>query len=485
MLLNKHKSKKELSRKARYFKYARRVLLIYIIYLFVGALLPFASTKQVSAENKAALTEALDLSSGTYAERATILETNSDALLWRLAAIQAAEERIIISSFSIRPSESWSDIGSALHAAADRGVQVQILVDGALSRLHMGRKDEFYALGCHENIEIKYYNTVSFLKPWTFNGRLHDKYLIADNKYLIVGGRNCFDYFLGDYESVSTGYDRDVFIFNEHYGSDDGNASIVSRVTDYFEEMWISSACKTKFADVPFYKNITSAQEAIISHDRVTTMAVPDEATIMSGTVPVEHISFIANPIHIFNKEPFVWEAMLSLMENANERVLIQTPYIVCSGDMYEGLSSLSDSVSTEILINSIASGGNIVTSSDYLKNKQKVVDTGIDLYEYQGDYSSHAKSAVIDDNISIIGSFNFDMRSTYIDTEMIMVIYGEEFNALLTDYIEEKQTEALLLDSNGNYVENKTTPVKETDSAKMRTIRILSIFSGAFRNLL
>lgn len=91
------------------------------------------------------------------------------------------------------------DIFSSLLEAADRGVKVQILVDGLYGTLHMEGNPIFYAAGTNPNIEIKFYNIPNPLKPWTINGRMHDKYLLVDDKLLLLGGRNTFDYFLGEY----------------------------------------------------------------------------------------------------------------------------------------------------------------------------------------------------------------------------------------------------------------------------------------------
>lgn len=47
-----------------------------------------------------------------------------------------------------------------------------------------------YATAHHENMELKLYEPLDLIRPWTWNNRLHDKYIIADNKLAIIGGRN-------------------------------------------------------------------------------------------------------------------------------------------------------------------------------------------------------------------------------------------------------------------------------------------------------
>lgn len=45
------------------------------------------------------------------------------------------------------------------------------------------------------------------------------------------------------------------------------------------------------------------------------------------------------------------------------------------------------------------------------------MLGTGLEVWEYEGGYSYHGKSVLIDDDISVVGSFNIDMRSVYLDT--------------------------------------------------------------------
>ena len=49
---------------------------------------------------------------------------------------------------------------------------------------------------------------------------------------------------------------------------------------------------------------------------------------------------------------------------------------------------------------------------------RSRIHATGIKLLEYEGGVSYHGKSIVVDDDLSIVGSFNMDMRSVYLDTD-------------------------------------------------------------------
>jgi putative cardiolipin synthase len=82
------------------------------------------------------------------------------------------------------------------------------------------------------------------------------------------------------------------------------------------------------------------------------------------------------------------------------------------------------------------------------------MVESGIELYEWrpdadgclqwiknpghcqQGGVSLHAKSAVFDRKVLYIGSFNFNLRSVYLNGETILIIYSPELSQRVADDI-------------------------------------------------
>ena len=455
------------------------VLLVYLLYVIVGMLAPFIHLKSVSAEGKTQIqAENFYRKPGEKeTDRAKIVEENQEALDVRLDMIRRAKKEIIISTFDIREGSSTDDTFAALTAAAQRGVKVKILVDGLYGTLHMSGKDIFQAAGSHPNIEIRFYNTPNPLKPWTIHGCLHDKYLVVDDQYLLMGGRNMFDYFIGTHKGKSTGLDREILIVNT--GGEKNSA--VYQVKDYFEEVWNLDVCKRKFDSRSKEKRSGKIKE-LLKHEKELDVPVFDYEEI---TVPVKKATLVTNPTHIYGKEPYVWETMKQLMLDADERVLIHTPYAVFSDEMYEGMEEVKKKVpNTAIILNSIASGDNICASADYKKNKQKILDTDVQIYEYMGRHSTHGKSLVIDDDLAIVGSYNFDCRSTYVDTETMLVVQGEEIAAQLSENLQTLQDGSLPVDADGNYISDSKIKEREIDSGKERTITILSYIIQCVRYL-
>ena len=167
-------------------------------------------------------------------------------------------------------------------------------------------------------------------------------------------------------------------------------------------------------------------------------------------TVPVEKATLLTNPTGIFAKEPTLWWQLQQLMEGARDRVYLQTPYAVPSAAMYDGLARVAEKgIPFEMQLNSVAVGDNLVASSDYLTNRSRLLDTGVTVWEWFGDYSSHGKAALIDD-LAVVGSYNFDMRSTYLDTEMMLVFYGDAFYDLLEANLMEMEAQCLQVSEEG-----------------------------------
>lgn len=416
-----------------------------------------------------------DTSVSPTGEYAAVIEDNGQALLERVRLIGEAKERVILSTFDFHSDSSGRVMIGALLDAAERDVQVQVLVDGFDYWISMEWNPYFYALASHKNVEVRVYNRVSPLAPWRSMGRLHDKYLIADDDAYLLGGRNTYDYFLGD-TAGHRNYDRDMLVQCREAGQD----SSLARLKEYFEGVWNGGQCRTVHdrAGLADRLCVRRARETI-DEDYARYIAEQGERLteedFATEVYPVERIALISNPIHTGVKEPLAWHALMTMMSQAKERVKIHTPYIICNEMMYDSLTELCGLVPNVLLMtNSVANNGNPFGASDYAANKQKILDTGLEVWEYEGGYSYHGKSILIDDDISIVGSFNMDMRSVYLDTELMLVIKSEEINRQLGGEMEryERAARCALTTGTGeNAYENPygVVPVTLTPKRKLR----------------
>lgn len=456
-------------------------LLAYVVYFVIGMLAPFIQMKSVSSDYKKEIdvTSFYNQNNRSSHEYAKIIESNKEALDVRLDMIKRAKEEIILSTFDIREGNSTTDTFSVMTEAADRGVKVKILVDGLYGTLHMEGRDIFKAFGSHPNVEIRFYNTPNLLKPWTVHGCLHDKYLVVDQQYLLMGGRNNFDYFLGEQrKGKSLGLDREILIYNKGSEKD----SSVNQVKNYFRKVWNLNVCKTKFNKWSKEKRTSQIQKLKKHAEKIHNIGYDYE----KETISIEKATLVTNPTHIYGKEPYVWETLKQLMISADQRILIHTPYAVFSKEMYKGMKEIKRKVpDTTIILNSIASGDNICASADYKKNRKNIVGTGVKVYEYMGKHSTHGKSLIIDDDIAVVGSYNFDCRSTYVDTETMLVVHGKEITKQLEQNLNLLKDGSLEVDENENYKKNNAVEERMGDGKKERLITFLSYIVQGFRYLI
>ena len=448
-MIQKNK-KTDMTGRKRIALWIRRVLFLWLIYTFICLVIPPLFHREVSGgeefEREPAVEGSVPEGAVARQERVLSIDDNKDALLWRLRLIEAAQEKLVLVTFDFRDDNSGRDIMAALFHAADRGVEVRVLVDGINGALYLTGNENFRELAAHENVQVKLYNPINLLTPWKLNYRMHDKYLIADDLAYILGGRNTDDLFLGHYAD-SYNEDRDILVYETMLGEDGSRGQL----EDYFERIWNLSCCRTYGGKA----SKKSGGSYLKEHYRLLGEKYPEvfartdngldgsmaEETVWETywkpeleetAIAVQKIELITGPIEAKNKEPRLWEQMLQEMRQEKD-ILIQTPYIICSGKMYEDLADLSaEGARVEMITNAVESGTNPFGCTDYLNQKKKVQETGIHTYEYLGSQALHTKTILAGEDISMVGSCNLDMRSIYLDTELMLVIHSPELNAAI-----------------------------------------------------
>lgn len=443
-------------------KFGRRALAALLVYLVLGALLPYVRHREARE---------LPASETWQDERVLYVKTNEEALTWRLRLIESAREELILSTFDFRADEAGGDLLAALGAAADRGVQVRVLVDGGNGQAHFSWEPEVRALAARENVQIRLYNPFDLLRPWSFNPRLHDKYLLADGKAYLLGGRNTNDLFLGEMGPGSS-EDRDLLIWRE--AAEGGTPQALK---DYFEGIW----------DLPCNRAVKGKAAPGLLEQRYQTLRQrrPEgftETNWRESTLETRGVALICGSPLPENKPPLVWKQLRDRMEKGQD-VLIQTPYIICGGEMYRDLADLSQGRSLIIATNAVESGLNPWGCADFLNQKGKILKTGVTVRALAGTHSVHTKSILIDDDISIVGSYNLDMRSTYLDTEMMVAVDCPALNRQLQEEVEAVPSRTFHPD--GSVTESPDCPEAGLPLGKRVVYGLLQILTPPFRFLL
>lgn len=140
------------------------------------------------------------------------------------------------------------------------------------------------------------------------------------------------------------------------------------------------------------------------------------------------------------------------------QEILIQSPYLIMPAGGIELFESLTKrGVSIRISTNSLASTDNIAAFSGYHRQRARLLNAGVELYEFKPHpgiqselvdryprlagndpvFALHAKSMVIDGRTIFIGTFNLDPRSANLNTEVGVLIESEYLARQLTKNIE------------------------------------------------
>ena len=115
------------------------------------------------------------------------------------------------------------------------------------------------------------------------------------------------------------------------------------------------------------------------------------------------------------------------MIETAKSEIVIESPYLVPSGSMLTLLEKkLREGVRVRIVTNSLRSCDGALPFAGYIKYRRRMVRDGIDLREYRGPDTLHAKTLVIDGKTMLVGSYNIDPRSANLNTEVMCVAEDE-----------------------------------------------------------
>jgi putative cardiolipin synthase len=349
-----------------------------------------------------------------YADKALILENPRDAVQARVDLIQHARSSIDAQYYVVGNDDFTLEGLALLRDAARRGCQVRIIVDGRSNMLSKAVHAELR----REHVLVKLYHPVTLGTLHLLLHRMHDKGLNIDRRCMIRGGRNAEGDYFGYWKHNFV--DRDVYV----------EGSAVTDSVVYFDRLWNSA----EVAPVAAVQDATGARA-----DEGRKILDAAKQKLRSRTVPrmnsgidwsakareVGRVEFLHDPVGKKNIEFGIAQALRLKLRQTRHSVLIETPYLVPTNELMTDLSELrSHGVTTiRIITNSSVTNDDVLVSIGYEAAKKKLLNLGVDLWEYNGPETIHAKSAVLDDKLALIGSFNMDYRSQRLNTETAVAI--------------------------------------------------------------
>lgn len=133
-------------------------------------------------------------------------------------------------------------------------------------------------------------------------------------------------------------------------------------------------------------------------------------------------------------------EALLGLIDGAQKKLLIQTPYYVLTDPVIDALKEAGErGVSIKIATNSPSNTDSFFTQVFFLNDWKKSLATipNMELWAATGQRKHHAKMAVVDDEVAVVGTYNLDLVSARINGEVAAVVWSDKFAHTVTQAIE------------------------------------------------
>lgn len=390
-----------------------------------------------------------------------VLEKGETALLSRAWMIDHAEHRIDIQYFIWSTDNIGILAAEALLRAADRGVSVRVIVDDLMID---AENTTLLALAHHPQVDIRVYNprhrvgtsTLQRIRNLLFdfrgsNQRMHDKTVTVDGHVAITGGRNMADEYY-DYNQQFNFRDRDALLVGP----------VVAEMERSFERFW-ESPLTMSVIDLLADQTPLLTADQITAHYRYLHAYAADPANYTAevrnalANLDQKFTDVIAETrwgdILFLSDAPgkndgssglggggLTTTALTQAVASAEQRITIQSPYLVIpEGGMELFAALIRRGVTVRIHTNSLAATDNLLAFSGYARQRQRLRQIGIQLFEYKPDpeiqrrlvdryaalrahaplFAVHAKTLVVDGNTLYIGTFNLDPRSANLNTEV------------------------------------------------------------------
>ena len=335
----------------------------------------------------------VNVSSGN---RIDILKNGDRIFPAMLQAIDEATRSIDFLTFIYWNGEVGEEFADHLSAKARQGVRVRVILDAAGAwELDTGVVDGMTDAGC----DVRWFRPIKARGALQANNRTHRKILVCDELVGFTGGVGIADEWRGDA--------RDEHEWRDTHFRVEGPA--VAALRGSFFDNWAETG--TDLLD--------KAVDLFPEHER-------------AGELDVQVIKGVAEA---GNSD--VWNLFRVLIDCADESIRICTAYFTPDEEIIRRLKGAAErGVDVQVLV----PGPHIDKRFVQVASEsafEELLDAGISICTYEPSML-HAKVLTIDGSLSVVGSANFNRRSTEYDDEVVMVVFDEAVTAVLDGHMDE-----------------------------------------------
>ncbi|HXI64850.1 MAG TPA: phospholipase D-like domain-containing protein [Gemmatimonadales bacterium] len=304
-----------------------------------------------------------------------------------LAAIRESQATIHFSTYVYWAGAVPREFAQALSDAARRGVMVRLVLDSEGTE-PMPRElvNQMRDAGC----KVTWFRRMQWFDWMKYNQRTHRRLLIVDGKIGFTGGVGIADEWTGHAQSPSHWRDTNVRL----------TGPIVAALQSAFTDTWNQST-EELLLDARDFPHLAPTGDVRVCAVR---------STPANGASAAQRV-------------------MAALIAGATRTLYISNAYFVPTPSFVDALCAASDrGVDVRILVPGPYHNKKIVQRASR-HSWPRLVEHGVGIYEYQPTMM-HAKTIVVDGELLLVGSINFDPRSFALNAEFGVVIVSRRLAA-------------------------------------------------------
>jgi len=320
-----------------------------------------------------------------------ILHNGEEAYPAMMAAIDAAEHTVYLSSYIFDMDDMGREVTAALERAHHRGVSVRVLVDGIGEFRRFSRASKFF--------ESRGIPVARFIPPRIFppqlyiNLRNHRKILAVDGRVGFTGGMN---------------------ISMRHMVTDERNRSVVSDMHFLVRGPVIRQMERVFRDDWAF----ATGEDLAATRGESIHVGTSVSRTIVEG--PDEDLDKL-------------FMILVGAVSAARRSVTIMTPYFMPPRGLLAALQAASlKGISVTVVLPSVSDLPFINWATRNML--WELLERGVAVY-YQPPPFVHTKLFIVDRHYAQIGSANIDQRSLRLNFEMNLEIYDASFTETISAF--------------------------------------------------
>lgn len=320
----------------------------------------------------------------TLNNRSEVLTNGRKTFRALFSALENAKDHIHLEYYIFHYDAIGRDILNLLMRKASEGVKVRVLVDGLGNRSLEKRFGELRRAG----VETAGFYPVRF--PFftrRLNLRNHRKIVVVDGQVGFLGGLNVGDEYLSRNKKI--GFWRDTFL-------------------------------KLEGDSVNFLQTVFLNDWNVVTHEELKgTWFYPEPQQLGRQLTQIAATGPDSN-----------WGSMLQIffvaLTSAEKTIYIETPYFIPDEGSFMALKTAALSgLDVRIILQGIPDHSlTYWAAHSYI---EELLEAGVRIFRYTKGIL-HAKVLILDSEIGVVGSTNFDIRSFSLNFEISAFIYEREF---------------------------------------------------------